>query len=69
MAKIDNPIRLTCCCCGNSTWGRQWWNRDTGFGLCKKCITFDGDADIEKGQNAPSYGIRGYHYDIEGKEN
>lgn len=28
---------LTCCCCGDSTRGRQWYNRDTGFGLCSKC--------------------------------
>jgi hypothetical protein len=31
-AQTLEPVRtLTCCCCGESTRGRQWWNRDTGF--------------------------------------
>lgn len=34
----QSPIQsLTCCCCSASTRGRQWHNRDTGFGLCPKC--------------------------------
>lgn len=28
---------LTCNCCGNYTKGRQWFNRDTGYGLCLRC--------------------------------
>ena len=33
-----SPIQsLTCCCCGAETRGRQWYNRDTGYGLCPKC--------------------------------
>lgn len=32
------PVRsLTCSCCGESTKGRQWHNRDIGYGLCKRC--------------------------------
>lgn len=54
---------LICCCCGMPTKGRQWWNRDTGYGLCDDCIEYCG-ADIPVGQTAESYGIRGYHYDI-----
>lgn len=56
--------RLTCCCCGASTKGRQWWNRDTGFGLCPKC------ADWIAGRETPedmerSYGVKGIHYAVE----
>lgn len=44
--------------------GRQWWNRDTGYGLCVDCITFVGrgqsDEDTER-----QYGVRGVHYDVE----
>jgi hypothetical protein len=29
---------LTCCCCGASAPAKeQWWNRDTGYGLCGIC--------------------------------
>lgn len=30
---------LTCCCCGDDA-GRfeQHWNRDTGYGICAKCV-------------------------------
>jgi len=43
--------------------GRQWWNRDKGFGLCSQCAE-----RIEKRENADymkeCYGIKGYHYDL-----
>jgi hypothetical protein len=31
--------RLTCCCCGGDAgrW-KQWWNRDTGYGICYACV-------------------------------
>lgn len=58
------PIRrLTCCCCGESTIGRQWWNRDTGFGLCADCIPFVSRGESAEGLQS-TYGTRGVHYDI-----
>ena len=56
------PIKeLECCCCGRETLGRQWWNMDTGFGLCVKC------ADrFSKSEHAhdmkKSHGNLGFHY-------
>ena len=49
---LAHPVTLlTCCCCGNSTLGRQWWNRDTGYGLCARCsITWGDDADTSCGR-------------------
>ena len=29
---------LICSCCGQYTSGRQWWNQDTGYGLCAGCV-------------------------------
>ena len=53
---------LTCCCCGGALQGRQWWNRDTGFGLCNNCISFVG---IKVDENyAQNYGYRGIHWGI-----
>lgn len=40
MPKTDPVRRLTCCCCGASTRGRQWWNRGDGFGLCAACVDY-----------------------------
>lgn len=58
---------LTCCCCGELTEGRQWWNRDNGFGLCKSCadrISLKEDEDTMKS----CYGIKGTHYYLENEE-
>lgn len=63
MGRAKGVKILTCCCCGNGTRGRQWWNRDTGYGLCKDCIV-DCGADVAIGETAEAYGVRGYHYDL-----
>lgn len=60
----ERIVRLTCCCCGNRTKGRQWHNRDTGYGLCMNCIE-----RCQRGETAESfrscYGDKGIHYAIE----
>jgi len=55
--------RLTCCCCGESTRGRQWWNRDTGFGLCIHCIDLCKRGMTEQ-EFDRCYGVRGVHFDV-----
>lgn len=51
----------TCCCCGASTLGRQWWNRDKGFGLCVRCADrIEKKEDAETMENC--YGKKGIHY-------
>lgn len=33
-------MRLECCCCGGDAGDfKQWWNRDTGYGICVGCVT------------------------------
>lgn len=60
--QLLSPIkRLRCSCCGEDTFGRQWYNRDIGFGLCHSC------ADrIEQKENFEymerCYGVKGVHY-------
>ena len=56
--------RLTCTCCGESTEGRQWWNLDTGYGLCEGCVeqcTRDEPDPIRTN----TYGTRGVHFDLD----
>lgn len=55
---------LICCCCGRYTKGRQWWNRDTGYGLCDDCIESNGVQDVPMGQETGGFGIRGFHWDV-----
>ena len=58
-----DPVKtLTCSCCGQATKGRQWWNRDTGFGLCPKCAKWIAEK-LDKEEMEETYGSEGYHYD------
>jgi hypothetical protein len=60
---MSNPvIQLECSCCGKCTKGRQWWNRDNGYGLCPDCAKWLRD----KGNLMiyENYGTRGVHYEI-----
>jgi len=67
---MNSPIRgLTCCCCFSHTHGRQWHNRDTGFGLCPRCATWiqtrkshEGPPDAAEMERL--YGKPGIHYDL-----
>lgn len=59
------PRRLICCSCGEGTMGRQWWNRDTGYGICPSCAKrwaehrLVGPEELER-----SCGKRGVHWGI-----
>jgi hypothetical protein len=60
-------VTLTCACCYGVAVGRQWHNRDTGYGLCEKF------ADWLSGRETPEnmksyYGIEGIHYFKKGGE-
>lgn len=60
----QQPIRfLTCCCCGGSAIGRQWWNRDTGYGLCVNCIPLCSRGETPE-DFTRLYGVRGVHFDV-----
>jgi len=72
----DEPMHaMTCCVCGARTIGRQWYNRDYGYGLCGACAF-----DFLLGRETPEqmsnyYGHEGVHYpnreqwaEFEGKE-
>jgi hypothetical protein len=67
-ATAPGPVRtLECCCCGSSTKGRQWWNRDTGYGLCVACIPFVSTRwgkPVDPEEIRDCYGVRGVHYDL-----
>ena len=56
-------VTLVCCCCGQLTEGRQWWNRDTGFGHCNAC-TERYDKDTKDGEKNDCFGFKGEHYYI-----
>lgn len=59
--ETDKVVRLICCCCGAVTTGRQWHNRDTGFGLCGSCaISIKNKETAEEMRS--NYGVDGVHY-------
>ena len=72
------PVRyLTCACCGEETRGRQWRNRDAGYGVCARCADANTDrygegskeetaADPMSYTTRNLYGIRGWHFAVPG---
>lgn len=58
------PTILTCACCGGEALGRQWWNRDTGYGGCTKCIAWMRGRGTTEEEIKQSYGIEGVHFSI-----
>lgn len=67
----SKPIRdLGCNCCGNAMRGRQWWNRDTGYGMCDECIVYVrthrpfGRDPMSEAESLECYGIDGVHFNI-----
>lgn len=48
---------LQCACCGRNALGKQWWNQDTGYGVCARCAYDEDQEQVEK-----MYGKAGEHY-------
>jgi len=55
---------LDCACCGQETYARQWWNQDTGYGLCDRCAKMIIAKDGPEYTNQ-CYGRKGEHYLID----
>lgn len=61
---VAAPVRrLVCCCCGSETRGRQWHNRDTGFGCCPACVPRMSRNETPE-QLQSLIGIKGIHYEV-----
>ena len=58
-------LTLTCCCCGESTRGQQWWNRDTGYGMCPKCIAWLRGRSTSEAEIRNLYGVEGVHWGVD----
>ncbi len=57
-----HTYRLQCSCCGSNALGRQWWNRDTGYGLCAKCVYWLLDRKTDPVEIELNYGRAGHHF-------
>lgn len=59
--------RMTCCCCGDYA-GRyeQHWNRDTGYGICAKCIAWFRLRGETEEEIRECYGIEGVNFALPG---
>ncbi len=55
---------LECCCCGGGTRGRQWWNRDDGYGMCVACIAYVRGRGMSEEEIRDLYGIDGIHWGV-----
>ncbi len=53
---------MECCCCGEGV-GRfeQWWNRDTGYSICARCVELQSKRETPE-EMRRMYGEAGTHY-------
>lgn len=64
----QEPSRfLYCAVCGACTRGRQWWNRDTGYGVCVECIERLRAKGYSEEELTRLYGTEGVHWNVEAK--
>ena len=61
---MKRPKLMTCSCCGSGCMCRQWFNRDTGYGLCASCANWIEGRGATAEEMKSNYGVRGVHYDI-----
>lgn len=66
--KTEKPkpkiLKLECCCCGCLAPAyKQWWNRDTGYGACKRCFD-DSVAKYGLEVSEDYYGKAGVHHSL-----
>lgn len=55
---------LTCCVCGGSAGKyKQHWNRDTGWGICRKCVDWEISRKVSPEELLDLYGIAGVNYE------
>jgi len=59
-------ITLRCCSCDSDAPGRQWYNRDTGYGLCAKCAKWIATRETPETMHR-NYGEPGVHYFTEAR--
>ena len=59
---VGPVLTLECNCCAAATRGRQWWNRDTGFGMCVPCIAFVRKHGMSEADILDYYGVEGIHW-------
>lgn len=65
MQDANSRVRtLYCACCGEQTRGRQWWNRDTGYGVCRKCVDWQRSRGETEETIKDYYGVQGVHWDV-----
>lgn len=54
---------MDCACCGGGCRCRQWYNRDTGYGICPRC---GHESQVRDGEEVAIdyYGYEGIHWNI-----
>ena len=60
--------RMICSCCGAETSAKeQWFNRDTGFGMCVSCIKWIRGRGMPEDEIKSLYGVEGTHWGVQGE--
>lgn len=57
---------LKCCVCGTSAGKyKQHWNRDTGWGVCRKCVDWEISRNVSPDELLDLYGVAGVNYEAQ----
>ena len=64
-AQLPKVLPLECCCCGQPAPAfTQWWNRDTGYGICAACFRRCLKTETNHEEVLRRYGRPGVHHSI-----
>lgn len=62
---MRKPRRLICCHCNKNCLGRQWWNREHGFGVCGDCVHLHrSEGRTSSEEQRSMWGDEGVHYNV-----
>lgn len=64
----NRPSPKECCCCGGPAFGLQWFNRDIGYGICRKCVEWQRSRGVPESDIRMSCGDEGIHWGVQGHE-
>jgi hypothetical protein len=69
LSETNGPVKnLECAVCGGPAKGRQWWNRDRGYGVCPKCIDWMKKRGTSDEEIEDLYGKKGVHWGVENSD-
>lgn len=62
--KPEKTRKVCCCCSGDAGKWKQWHNRDTGYGMCSKCIAWVRERGASEAEIRDLYGVENVNWGV-----